>query len=102
MPTLDTGGEVENDAHFHFECVHFERENGLRHQYQFWGLLLACLYWYTDRQEIFFQTKREFVYDSTGRREMERVPSDDPTSEARGDGVLEQLCHSLQLLASPA
>jgi hypothetical protein len=31
---------------------------------------------------------------------MERIPFDDPTSEARGNGVLEYLCHSLQLLAS--
>ncbi len=28
MPRLDPGGEVENHARFHFECVHFERENG--------------------------------------------------------------------------
>ena len=33
---------------------------------------------------------------------MERVPSDDPASEARGNGVLEHLCYSLQLLAAPA
>lgn len=33
---------------------------------------------------------------------MERIPSDDSETRARGDGVLEQLCHSLQLLASPA
>jgi len=43
-----------------------------------------------------------FTYDSARSREMERVPSDDPTFEARGDGVLEHLCQSLQLLASPA
>lgn len=33
---------------------------------------------------------------------MERVLSDDPTSEAKGDGILAHLCRSLQLLASPA
>jgi hypothetical protein len=33
---------------------------------------------------------------------MERIPSGDPETGARGDGVLEQLCYSLQLLASPA
>lgn len=33
---------------------------------------------------------------------MERVLSDDPAFISRGDGVLEHLCHSLQLLASPA
>ena len=33
---------------------------------------------------------------------MERVLSDDPTSEAKGDGVLEHLYHSIQVLASPA
>jgi len=27
MSRFDTGGEVENDALFHFECVHSEREN---------------------------------------------------------------------------
>jgi hypothetical protein len=42
------------------------------------------------------------AYDSVRGREMERVPSDDPEAEVRGDGVLEHLCHSLQLLASPA
>lgn len=33
---------------------------------------------------------------------MEWVPSDDALAEARGEGVLEHLCHALQLLASPA
>src|SRR5436190_17505888 len=45
--------------------------------------------------------KRWFTDDSVRRREMERVPCDDTLDEARGDGVLEHLCHSLQLLASP-
>lgn len=33
---------------------------------------------------------------------MERISSDDPEVEARGDGILEHLRRSLQLLASPA
>jgi len=33
---------------------------------------------------------------------MERIANDDPQTEKMADGVLEQLCHSLQLLASPA
>src|SRR5690242_3203929 len=57
--------------------------------------------WYTGRQEIFFLTKG-FPDDSARRKEMERVPSDDPASEAKGNGVLEHLCYSLQSLASPA
>jgi len=32
LSTSGTGGEVENDALFHFECVHSEREDRLRHQ----------------------------------------------------------------------
>jgi hypothetical protein len=36
MSTLDTGGEVENDAHcaFQLPSSDSERENRLRHQYQ--------------------------------------------------------------------
>lgn len=33
---------------------------------------------------------------------MERVPSDDPEAEAKGERVLERLRYALQLLASPA
>ena len=33
---------------------------------------------------------------------MERLPSDDPETQARGDRIVERLCSSLQLLAAPA
>lgn len=33
---------------------------------------------------------------------MERIPSDDPQAEARGNGILAELRLSLQLLAAPA
>lgn len=33
---------------------------------------------------------------------MEHIPSDDPQSEARGNGILAELRFSLQLLAAPA
>jgi hypothetical protein len=36
LSNLDTGGEVENDARCELTHVHFERENGLRHQYPNW------------------------------------------------------------------